>query len=112
MKSQLARWVALLSYFALFVWLCYWHTQYSPANRVAIYLLLQAGPLLFPLRGMLDGRRYTHVWASYLAMYYLLIGIDSLAAGQILRGSVETTLSVLWFVSCFVYVRFAPKPKG
>jgi len=73
-KIQAFRWIALTSYFALLFLFPLWHLVISPLPKelVSYTLLIQSGPLLFVLRGMLHGRAYTHAWASFLALIYSL----------------------------------------
>jgi uncharacterized membrane protein len=66
------RTVALSGYFGLFGLLLLWFAWLEPPSRlpVAWALLLWVGPLLFPVRGLLHSRPYTHAWASFLALFY------------------------------------------
>lgn len=103
------RTVALSGYFGLFGLLLLWFAWLEPPSRlpVAWALLLWVGPLLFPVRGLLHGRPYTHAWASFLALFYFAFGVFC-AAGPMARpwlAWLEIGLSVLWFLGAILYVR-------
>jgi uncharacterized membrane protein len=69
--------------------------------------------LLFPLRGLLHGRLYTHAWASFLALFYFVAGVFS-AAGPMERpwlAWLEICLSLLWFLGTILYVRTRAREK-
>mgnify|MGYP000887025666 FL=1 len=51
-----------------------WELWLAPLRPGGTLLALKALPLLLPLRGLLHGRRYTHQWASLLALLYLVEG--------------------------------------
>lgn len=78
-----------------------------PALPVALVLVLWAGPLLLPLRGLLHGRRYTFQWTSFLALVYFVHGAVEAFAGPAERGLalVEVALSLLLYGGAVTYAR-------
>ena len=103
------RAVALIGYFGLFGLLLLWFAWLEPPNRspVALALILWVGPLLFPLRGLLHGRSYTHAWTSFLALFYFALGVFH-AAGPMARpwlAWLDMGFSVLLFLGTIFYVR-------
>lgn len=105
--ARLGRWLALGGHLGLFIVLMAKITGLGPPSTTptVVRLLLQVGPLMFALRGLLHGRRYTHVWSAYLALYYLLLGVDGMAAGEVLWGGATTVLALALFSGCYLYVR-------
>ena len=81
--SRAFRVATLLAYFALLALLLNWYTWLAPPARfpVSLALAITAVPLLFPLRGLLHGRAYTHAWTTFLALPYFALGVDAVAAG-------------------------------
>jgi len=79
--TRLARIATLLGFFGLFFLLVAWHAFVDPPQGFprALLLLILAGPLLFPLRGILHGRPYTHAWTSFLALFYFALGVFEVA---------------------------------
>lgn len=74
-------------------------------------LLFTVVPLLFPLRGLLHGRVYTHGWTIYLSMPYFIHGIGETYSDPINRGLsiLETVFSLLLFLGCMFYARYRSK---
>lgn len=103
------RVITLIGYFGLFFLLIAWTTWLSPPPRlpVALVLLMLVGPLLFPLRGILHGRAYTHAWTSFLALFYFTAGVFN-AAGGIHKpwlAWLEILFSSLLFIGTVFYAR-------
>lgn len=104
-----SRWLTLLSYFALLILLMLWLTVLAPPQRVpvSLALLLLVGPLLFPLRGLLDGRPYTHAWTSFLVLIYFIHGVVEAYSNpdERLYAGLEVLFSVLLYTGCLLYAR-------
>ena len=103
------RTVTLIGYFGVFGLLLLWFARLEPPSRspVALALILWVGPLLFPVRGLLHGRRYTHAWSSFLALFYFTFGVFHVA-GPMARpwlAWLDIGFSVLWFLGVIGYVR-------
>lgn len=73
-------------------------------------MALKALPLLLPLLGVLDGRRYTYQWASMLIPAYVAEGVvraasDSGAAAALALA--EVLLALEYFGSAVFYARLS-----
>lgn len=103
------RLAALAGYFGLLALLLNWFTWIAPPSRfpVSFALILLTVPLLFPLRGLLHGRPYTHAWTSFLSLFYFAFGVDAIAAASdpAWLGWTAVVTSILWFAGCVGYVR-------
>ena len=66
-----------------------------------------AVPLLFPLKGLLQGRLYTYRWSLFLALGYVAHGTMETWAlpEERIYGLLETLLAMLWFLAGIHYVR-------
>ena len=108
-RVQLSRFVTLVGYFGLLGLLLLWALWLAPHPRypTALVLIVSVGPLLFPLRGLLHGRTYTHAWTSFLALFYFVLGVDNIAAAQAppWLAWLELFLSLTLFIGCLSYVR-------
>jgi len=108
-KIKLSRLSTLIGYFGLLAFIPTWHLLVEPlaAEFMSITLLVQIGPLMFPLRGILHGKVYTHAWAMYLALFYFVIGIWY-AGDESTRnfGIIFSLLSVLFFTGTMLYTRY------
>ena len=70
--TRLARRATLGAYFGLVVVLAGWYGITDPAPLALAALLI---PLLFPLRGLVQGKPYTYAWTSFLILIYFIHGI-------------------------------------
>lgn len=62
---------------------------------------------MFPLKGILHGRPYTYAWASYLALFYFIIGIWYASAAETLFfGIMIAVLSLMFFIGTVFFARF------
>lgn len=106
----MARVAALIGYFGLFLLVVAWNAWLSPPTHlpIALVLLVLGTPLLFPLRGLLHGRPYTHAWTSYLALAYFTHGVVQAYAVPTERvlGLLEIFFSLLLFTGAIFYARF------
>jgi len=113
-KITFFRWLTLLGYFGLLVLIFSWNLwiEPRPPEQISITLLLQMGPLLFALRGILHGKVYTHAWSMYLALFYFIIGVWF--AGDISTrsyGILFSFLSLSFFIGTVFYTRFQGKAE-
>ena len=112
--SERCRLLGFRAYLALLTMLIYAiliNNIYPTLPRI-IPLVLLVFPLLFPLRGLLKQQRYTYLWSSYLALFYLLFSVD------IYMGYQETALAIssaflifIWFGTTYRYLKLTAKPK-
>jgi uncharacterized membrane protein len=85
-----------------------WEFWLSPVRAGGSALALKALPLLIPLFGILHGRRYTHQWASFLALAYITEGIVRSGSDAGLSrwlAVAELFLATTFFLSCVFYAR-------
>ncbi|HEX9802447.1 MAG TPA: DUF2069 domain-containing protein [Gammaproteobacteria bacterium] len=107
-KLRQARTLAMVGYFGLLLLLPLWYAVLSPPQLplglVLGFLLL---PLLFPLRGLLQGRPYTYAWASFLSLIYFLHAVVELYSTPQDRhlALLELLLSLAFYVGCVTYAR-------
>ena len=89
-----------------------WHLliNHTEAHLMSLILVTQMGPLMFPLRGLLNGKTYTHAWSMYLAIFYFIVGIWY-ASGEhsFLYGLYVTATSLLFFAGTVMYTRLSSR---
>lgn len=109
MTAQRLQRLAAACYLSLFALAMAWRIVLAPPSpeMVAIKLLVHAGPLLFALRGVLHGRRYTFRWSGMLILAYFIHGAASMADGGIVSwlGAIEMALSLGFFAATIGYLR-------
>lgn len=112
---SLFRWLTLISYFGLMLTLLGWiilapHSENFPT---AAMLLLGVIPLLFPMRGLLYARPYTHAWTSFLMLFYFSHSVGEVYSAD--SFSIYPWLALLFSTVCFcaaiVYVKVQAKMR-
>ncbi len=108
----ISRLMTLGAYFTLLLFLLFAiiTKKIYPEQPEVILLFALVAPMLFPLRGLLQAKRYTHAWASFLFLYYIVAGTDIWARGQMGAGSIILLLTAILFTGCILYARYSPLP--
>ena len=118
MRLRVVSVLLLGSYLALLILVTLWHGQLAPPRQgsTAWVLAIAVAPLVLPLPGLLRGNPRSHIWASLLALLYLLHGAAEMVANPAERwlGLLEVLLSLGVFCNALLFVRWqasaAPKP--
>lgn len=102
--------IASASLIAL-IFLCVaWELWLAPLRPGGSSLVFKVIPLLFPLMGILKGRRYTYQWAPMMVLFYFVEGVmrgwSESGLSQVL-ALVETALSVVFFFATIYYAKFS-----
>ena len=108
------HWLALMGYFALVIGIYLWRIVIHKTEHqlISLILIVQLGPLMFPLRGLLSGKIYTHAWSIYLAIFYFIVGIwysgsdETWFFGLYLVGA-----SLLFMAGTVFYTRLASRAE-
>ena len=115
-----ALYLAACSSLIMLIFLCLaWELRLAPVHPGGSWLALKCLPLLAPLFGLLNGRRYTYQWAAMLILLYFTEGIvratglpsgTPLGIGEWLAWGQVGLCSVL-FTACALHVRWRLKHK-
>ena len=114
-QINIGRWLTLVGYFSLMVGLYSWHLVINDTAKhlISIIVLLQIGPLLFPIRGLLNKSTYTHAWSMYLAIYYFIVGVWYGAADEsFLFGLYVVFTSLTFYLGTVLFTRFSGKERS
>lgn len=87
-----------------------WELAIAPLRPGGSWLALKALPLVLPMAGVVQGRRYTFQWASMLVLAYFAEGIVRAmtdAGLSRLMAFSELVLALAFFVLAIAYVRSA-----
>ncbi len=102
------RLLASTSLIAL-IFLCLaWEAWLAPLKPGGSWMTLKAVILLFPLFGILRGKRYTYKWLSLLVQIYLLEGLTRATSDHGLSRHLatgETLLALVLFISTVMFIR-------
>jgi uncharacterized membrane protein len=96
------------------IFLCLaWESILAPFKPNGSLLLLKTLPLLFPLLGILKGRRYTYQWASMFILLYFTEGVvrawsDSGISAEL--AIIEVMLSIIFFSCSIFYAKLTRQP--
>lgn len=100
--------ISLISYFALLIgqttWLLLFYSADDAPRSIALLLLI--GPLLIPLHGLLNGRKYTYAWVTLFVWFYFVYGIwNVVSPDQRGLGIIQIVGSLGLFAGTMLYVR-------
>lgn len=75
---------ALGGFFGLFLLLMAWFTVLAPSRHLptALLLLIGVGPLLLPLKGLLNRNLKSCTWMTYLSLPYFAHGVAETYVNQ------------------------------
>jgi uncharacterized membrane protein len=100
--------VASAALVALLLLCLAWELWLAPLRPGGSFLALKALPLAFPLRGVLEGRRYTDQWSCMLILAYFAEGVtrawSERGASQALAVA-EIVLSAGFFAAAVAFAR-------
>jgi len=102
------RWTAVITLIGLIVLSLLWERWLAPIRPGGSWLMLKALPLLLPLRGLLNGKRYTYQWSSLLILAYLTEGLVRASSDTGLSQQlaiIESILASIYFVSVLMFCR-------
>jgi uncharacterized membrane protein len=91
-----------------------WEGWLAPLRPGGSLLILKAVPLLLPLFGILQGRRYTYQWASMFILLWFMEGAVRAwadAAPSSHLALLEVLLSLAFFGSAIAYARLTAPSK-
>jgi uncharacterized membrane protein len=91
-----------------------WEMWLAPLRPGGSWLVLKALPLLVPLFGIIQGKRYTHQWASLLSLFYIAEGTVRAMTDQgtsSTLAAVELALATIFFVASIGYARVTRKER-
>lgn len=109
---KLGRILTLAGYFTLLFGLFAWHLIIDPPaeHLISIIVLLQIGPLMFPLMGLIRGKLYTHAWSMYVAIFYFIVGVWYAGSSEdLMIGLFVIFSSLVFFLGTVLYTRFMGK---
>jgi uncharacterized membrane protein len=72
--------------------------------------VLAVAPLLAPLHGLVQGRRYTYMWATLFTIPYIMFAITELLVNPGARWVASISLLVVfgWFCALVLFLRASP----
>lgn len=108
MNAQRYQTAASVSLILLIALCLAWEGWLAPLKPGGSWMILKGAFLLFPLFGILRGKRYTYKWLALFIQFYLMEGAARATSDTGLSqwlAAGETLLSVMLFTSLVLYIR-------
>jgi len=108
--------MALVGYFLLLFYMPLWLLVLSPSEslRTSTTLLLFVLPLLFPLKGILQGNPFTYAWANFIVLIYFLHSLTTLwvLPSDRVWALLELIFATIMFLGCSYYAKYRGQELG
>jgi uncharacterized membrane protein len=114
--THFARQSALINYCSLIIFISLWQLQLSPHPQLSAFIIttLWVIPLLLPLPGIFAAKPYTHAWANFILMFYVLHAVTLIVLNDGEQGlaAIELIIVSVCFVSNILFSRLRAKELG
>jgi len=108
--------IALIGYFSLLIFMPLWLIVLSPSESLSAStsLLMFTLPLLFPMKGMLQGNPFTYAWSNFIVLIYLLHGLTTLwvLPADRIWAILELIFASAMFFGATYYAKFRGQELG
>lgn len=108
--------MALFGYFSLLFFMPLWLLVLSPSEGLSTSttLLLFTLPLLFPLKGLLQGNPFTYAWANFIVLIYFLHSLTTLwvLPDDRVWAVLELIFATMMFLGCSYYAKYRGQELG
>ena len=108
--------MALFGYFSLLFFMPLWLLVLSPSASLSTSttLILFTLPLLFPLKGLIQGNPYTYAWANFIVLIYFLHGLTTLwvLPSDRVWAVLELVFASTMFLGCSYYAKYKGQELG
>ena len=109
MDAARSAWIAAISFLLALLAVCIaWELFLAPLRPGGSWLVLKAVPRLFPLRGVLHGRRYTFKWSTLFIWIYVAEGSMRTYTDQgwsAALAATELILALGYYGAAVAYIR-------
>ncbi|GAA5134291.1 DUF2069 domain-containing protein [Thalassotalea piscium] len=115
-STQTHKKIALTAYFSLLIYLPIWLLVINPSEGLSpiLTLVMFTLPLLFPLKGLVQGNPYTYAWSNFIVMLYFLHSLTTLWVSKedYLWASLELIFASAMFISGTYYAKYRGQELG
>lgn len=115
-STQTYKKIALTGYFSLLILMPLWLLVFNPSQGLSPILsaAMFIIPLLFPLKGILQGNPYTFAWANFIVMLYFLHSLTTLwvSESDVIWASLELIFASMMFYGGTYYAKFRGQELG
>lgn len=115
-STQTLKKIALTGYFSLLVFMPVWLLFISNDRALSAPLTLAMFtlPLLFPMKGLIQGNPYTYAWANFVVMIYFLHSLTTLwvDADERIWALLEFIFACTMFIAGSYYAKYKGQELG
>ncbi|MEW6995589.1 DUF2069 domain-containing protein [Colwelliaceae bacterium MEBiC 14330] len=108
--------IALTGYFSLLIFMPLWLIVLSPSQGLSTptALIMFTVPLLFPLKGMLEGNPFTYAWSNFIVLIYFLHSLTTLwvLPEDMLWATLELIFASIMFFGATFYAKYRGQELG
>ena len=108
--------IALTGYFSLLVLMPLWLVFLNPSEGLGpvLSLVMFTLPLLFPLKGLVQGNPYTYAWSNFIVMIYFLHSLTTLwvSPADMLWAALEFIFATMMFLAGSYYAKYRGQELG
>lgn len=108
--------IALFGYFSLLIFMPLWliFITDDSALSVPLTLVMFTVPLLFPMKGLIQGNPYTYAWSNFVVMIYFLHSLTTLwvSANEKHWALLELVFATIMFVAGSYYAKYRGQELG
>lgn len=115
-STQNLKNIALFGYFSLLLLMPLWLLVLSPSDSLSpvLSLVMFTLPLIFPLKGLVQGNPYTFAWSNFVVMIYFLHSITTLwvSPEDRLWAALELFFASVMFIAGSYYSKYRGQELG
>jgi|TARA_B110000014_G_scaffold258405_1_gene244486 uncharacterized membrane protein len=108
--------IGLTGYTALLVYMPLWLIILNPSENLSptLSLIMFTLPLLFPLKGLIQGNPFTYAWSNFIVLIYFLHSLTTLwvIPEDRIWASLELLFATIMFIGCSYYAKYRGQELG
>ena len=115
-STQTHKKIALTGYFSLLIYMPIWLLLINPSEGLSptLTLIMFTLPLLFPLKGLVQGNPYTYAWSNFVVMIYFLHSLTTLWVSEddMIWAMLELIFTTMMFISGSYFAKYRGQELG
>lgn len=115
-STQTHKKIALTGYFSLLIYMPIWLLIINPSEGLSptLTLIMFTLPLLFPLKGLVQGNPYTYAWSNFVVMIYFLHSLTTLWVSEddMIWAMLELIFTTMMFISGSYFAKYRGQELG
>jgi uncharacterized membrane protein len=115
-STQTHKKIALTGYFSLLIYMPIWLLVINPSEGLSptLTLIMFTLPLLFPMKGLIQGNPYTYAWSNFVVMIYFLHSLTTLWVSEddMFWAMLEVIFATMMFISGSYFAKYRGQELG